>query len=89
MPLRKLNFQKEVTIRHLVVIDGWNGITGRIDGVIIESDHQRIEEIKTSTLPSSVLVQKDLSDMPQWRSQVELYLYFYRGKALFRAENWL
>ena len=77
------NFQKEVTIRHLVVIDGWEcEITGRIDGVIVESDHQRIEEIKTSTLPGSALVQKDLSDMAQWRAQVELYLYFLQGQGV-------
>ena len=77
------NFQKEVTIRHLVVIDGWEcEITGRIDGVIIEGERQKVEEIKTSTLPGSALVQKDLSDMTQWRAQVELYLYFLQDQGV-------
>ncbi len=77
------NFQKEVTIRHVVTIAGWEvEITGRIDGVIIDNGYQRVEEIKTSTLPSSALSQKDLSDMPHWRSQVELYLYFLAGQGV-------
>jgi len=77
------NFQKEVTVRHVVSLDGWEvEITGRIDGVIIDNGYHRVEEIKTSTLPGSALVQKDLSDMPHWRTQVELYLYFLAGQGI-------
>ena len=77
------NFQKEVTIRHVVSIDDWEvEITGRIDGVIIEDGVHRIEELKTSTLPASALSQKDISDMAHWRAQVELYLYFLAGQGV-------
>ena len=70
-------FQKEVAIKHVVVLQGWEvEIAGRIDGVIIEKGEHRIEEIKTSTLPGHLLKEKTLEDMPHWRSQVELYLHF-------------
>ena len=76
-------FQKEVSIKHVVVLQGWEvEIAGRIDGVIVDNGTHRIEEIKTSTLPGDMLKEKTLEDMPHWRAQVELYLHFLEAQGI-------
>ena len=75
------HFEKEVSIQHLMVVDGWEvEISGRIDGVIRENGHVLVEEIKSSTLPRHLLQQKKLEDMWHWRQQVELYVYFLNAQ---------
>jgi DNA excision repair protein ERCC-2 len=76
-------FQSEIHIQHLMVVHGWDiEITGRIDGTRIDEKNLIVEEIKSSTLPGSILKEKDLSDMSAWRRQVELYVYFLQAQGV-------
>src|SRR4030095_13155604 len=44
-------FQREVAIRHRVVVKGWEvTISGRIDGLTEESDRWVVEELKSTAL---------------------------------------
>ena len=71
------SFQKEVSIRHVVIIRGWElVIRGRIDGLRLEDDCFVLEEVKSSTQPAEKLSLLTLDAVPQWRKQVEIYLYF-------------
>lgn len=78
------NFQKEVAVQYLMMVQGWEvEISGRIDGVVVENDIVHIvEEIKSSTLPGYLLQQKTLVDMPYWKKQVELYVHFLLSQGL-------
>ena len=71
------SFQKEVSIRHVVLIRGWElVIRGRIDGIRIDNDQFVLEEVKSTTLPQDKLSELQLSAVPHWQKQVEIYLFF-------------
>ena len=76
------SFKREVVIRHLMLIRGWEVvITGRIDGVSQLDQTLVVEEIKSSTLPRAQLQEVQIKDVPSWVRQVELYLYFLQSQS--------
>lgn len=70
-------FEAEVTIRHRVVVAGWEVlISGRIDGLTREGDLVVAEEIKSTALPAHRLEHTTAADYPGWTQQLQLYLHF-------------
>lgn len=74
-------FEREVTVRHTLVVRGWEvTISGRIDGMSIEAGRRVVEEVKSTALPGDRLAGTSWQDHPGWARQVQLYLYFLAGK---------
>jgi len=70
-------FQREVPIRHRLVVADWEvSISGRLDGLSQEGDQLVVEEAKSTALPGSRLVALGIGDFPGWVRQLQLYLHF-------------
>lgn len=70
-------FQREVSIKHRMVVRGWEvTIQGRMDGLTEEGDHLVVEELKSSTLPAERLQSLVVEDVHAWALQLRLYLWF-------------
>ena len=51
-----VDFEREVTIRHTLIVRGWEvTISGRVDGLSLEAGRRVVEEVKSTTLPASRL----------------------------------
>lgn len=71
------NFRAEVLVRYEMVYRDWEiRVSGRMDGYTQEGDLLVIEEIKSSTLPQTQLLELKKSQIRSWISQLELYLHF-------------
>ncbi len=70
-------FQREVTLRHRLVVRGWEvTISGRVDGLSDEGGVAVVEEVKSTPLPVERLSDTNWDDFPSWSRQVQLYLHF-------------
>lgn len=77
------SFRKEVPVKHVMLIKGWEvEIAGRIDGLREEDGVLVVEEIKSSTLPRTLLKEKTLELVSNWARQAELYVYFLQSQGL-------
>lgn len=75
------DFEREVTIRHTLVVRGWEvTISGRIDGLSVEGGRRVVEEVKSTALPGDRLSGTTWTDHTGWSRQVQLYLYFLAAK---------
>ena len=73
-------FEAEVTIRHRVVVAGWEVvISGRMDGLTREGDLVVAEEIKSTAMPAERLAGTTADDFPGWAQQLRLYLHFLQA----------
>lgn len=69
-------YASEVTVRHALVLDGWEiTISGRLDGLYEENETLVVEEVKTTALPEDRLNTLEARDFPDWAAQVQLYLW--------------
>jgi DNA excision repair protein ERCC-2 len=74
-------FRREVTIRHRVVVKGWDvTISGRIDGLTEEADVWVVEELKSTALDADRLAVLSVDDFPLYREQLVLYLHFLEAR---------
>lgn len=74
-------FQREVSVKHTLVVRGWEvTIQGRMDGLTEEAERMVVEELKSSTLPADRLQRLVLEDVHDWATQVRLYLWFLAAK---------
>lgn len=70
-------YHAEVTVRHTVVVRGWEvTISGRLDGLSREGGQVVVEEVKSTVLPASRLDGRGPEDFPAWTRQLHLYLHF-------------
>lgn len=70
-------FRREVTLRHRLIVRGWEVvISGRVDGLTEVDGQWIVEEVKSSTAPGPRLVGRVATDFPAWSRQVQLYLWF-------------
>lgn len=75
------SFQREVTVRHRLVVRGWEvTISGRIDGLSQEGDTLVVEEVKSTALTAELLDEREADDFPAYVRQVQLYLWFLASK---------
>ena len=74
-------FQREVMLRHRLVVRGWEvTISGRVDGLSEEGDYLVVEEVKSTPLPVERLADTHWQDFPAWARQVQLYLHFLSAR---------
>lgn len=74
-------FQREVTIRHRLVVNGWDvTISGRIDGLTEEAERWVVEELKSTALDADRLALLSVDDFPLYREQLVLYLHFLEAR---------
>lgn len=74
-------FQREVMLRHRLVVRGWEvTISGRVDGLSEEGDFLVVEEVKSTPLPVDRLADTSWQDFPAWARQVQLYLHFLAAR---------
>ena len=70
------NFQREVSLKHQVVVDDWTvQINGRLDGLSQESGRTVVEEIKSTALNGERLLRTDIEDWPSYTEQLQIYLW--------------
>lgn len=70
-------FKRESSISCRLIVGGWEVvISGRMDGLSFDNGTWVVEELKSSTALQAELNQITLDDVPSWRKQVELYLFF-------------
>ena len=71
------SFQREVTVRHVLVVRDWTCvITGRIDGVSQEGEHTVVEELKSTMMDAGQLESLRRDQLGAWCQQLQLYLHF-------------
>ena len=74
------SYGAEVPVKVTWVVDGWScTVRGRVDGLLQEGEGWIVEEVKSTTLPTSRIAGSSARDWPSWSEQLELYL------ALFHA----
>ena len=70
-------FKAEVTLRHRVVVAGWEVVvSGRIDGLTREGDYVVAEELKSTAMATARLEGATADDFGGWAQQLRLYLHF-------------
>ena len=75
------HFQREVMLRHRLVVRGWEvTISGRVDGLSEEAGVLVVEEVKSTPLPVDRLADTTWDDFPAWSRQVQLYLHFLAAR---------
>lgn len=74
-------FRREVRISHSLLVRDWEVvIQGRIDGLSQGPDRLLIEEVKSTTLPSSQLAFTTHEDFTSHSRQLQLYLHFLHAQ---------
>jgi Rad3-related DNA helicase len=69
-------YQSEVGLRRQLVVDGWTvTLHGRVDGRVQEDGRDVIEEVKSTVLPADALLATTVEDWPDYRRQLETYLW--------------
>ncbi len=75
------DYAREVRVRHVLVVRGWEvTLTGRIDGLTRDAGQWVVEEIKSSALDRRRLEQLCLEDMPRAVQQLRLYMHVMQGR---------
>lgn len=67
-------YRAEVSLRHVVAVDGWTcTLHGRVDGIYEEDGRTVVEEVKSTILAADDL--QDAPPLPAWGQQLDLYLH--------------
>lgn len=75
-------FQRERTLRHTLLIEGWTvTLHGRVDGLIEEAGRTVVEELKSTALDAARLLATTAQDWPAWAAQLEAYQWLLAGSA--------
>ncbi len=76
-------YRAEVRVRHLMGVGEWTvELSGRVDGLVADSEHTVVEEIKSTLLDASRLLPTVSTDWPEYVAQLEVYLWML-GEARF------
>ncbi|MFH1468741.1 MAG: ATP-dependent DNA helicase [Pseudomonadota bacterium] len=79
-------FQREVQIRHEVLVQGWTCVvTGRLDGLSQEGGRLVVEELKSSVLDGGQLEALDSAALAGFCQQLQLYLHLLAARGQYAS----